>query len=100
MPGINNLRVVNRPGRAGTGLLSRQPGVKGWPADGPGRKGLLAIVIVALAAPLQPIALPSTPKAACENRKISGAFEKYVRATEERNNSELRRGTDLAWIDS
>jgi hypothetical protein len=100
MLGINSLRVVNRPGRAGTGLFSRQPGVNRWPADGPGRKSLLAIVIVAFAALLQPIALPSAPKAAGGNRKISQAFEKYVRTTDERNNSELQRGTDLVWIDS
>jgi hypothetical protein len=100
MPGINILRLVNPSGRAGIGLFSRRPGDNGWPAGGPGRKGLLAIVIVALAAPLQPIALPSAPKAACENRKISEAFEKYVGTTDERNNSELQRGTDLVWIDS
>jgi hypothetical protein len=100
MLGINSLPVVNRPGRAGTGLFSRQPGVNAWPADGPGRKGLLAMVMVAFAALLQPIALQSAPKAARGNRKISQAFEKYVRTTDERNNSELQRGTDLVWIDS
>jgi hypothetical protein len=100
MPGINSLPVVNRSGRAGSGLFSRQPRVSGRPADGPGRKGLLAIVIVAFAALTQPIALQSAPSAARANRKISEAFEKYVRTTDERNNSELQRGTDLLWVDS
>src|SRR5258708_34006992 len=97
---INSLPVANRPGRAGTGLFSRQPGVNGWPADDPGRKGLLAVVIVAFAALLQPIALQSAPKAARGNRKISQAFKKNVRTTDERNNSELQRGTALARTDS
>src|SRR6266568_5078927 len=100
MLGINNLRVVSRSGRAAAGLFSRQPGVNGWSADGPGRKGLLAIVTVAFAALLQPVALQSAHSAAPGNRKISEAFEKYVRTTDERNHSELQRGTDLVWIDS
>jgi hypothetical protein len=33
------------------------------------------------------------------NPKIAEVFANYVRATEARNNSELRRGTDLLWID-
>src|SRR6267154_1509579 len=100
MLGINNLRLVNTSGRAAAGLFCRQPGVNGWSADGPGRKGLLAVVMVAFAALLQPIALQSAPRTARGNRKISEAFEKYVRTTDERNNSELQRGTDLVWIDS
>jgi hypothetical protein len=100
MLGINSLRVVNRSGRAGSGRFSRQPRVSGWPADGPGHNGLLAIVIVAFAALLQPIALQSAPSAARENRKILEAFEKYVRTTDQRNNSELQRGSDLLWVDS
>jgi hypothetical protein len=100
MPGINSLPVVNRSGRAGSGLFSRQPRVSGRLADGPGSKGLLAIVIVAFAALLQPIALQSALSAARANRKISEAFEKYVRTTDERNHSELQRGIDLLWVDS
>jgi len=100
MLGINNLRLVNTSGRAAAGLFCRQPGVNGWSADGPGRKGLLVVVMVAFAALLQPIALQSAPRTARGNRKISEAFEKYVRTTDERNHSELQRGTDLVWIDS
>ena len=103
MLGINNLRLVNRSGRAATGLFSRQPAVSGWSTAGScglGRKGLLAIAIVASAALLQPIALPSAPNSAEGNRKISEAFEKYVRTTDQRNDSELQRGIDLLWIDS
>jgi hypothetical protein len=103
MLGINNLRLINTPGRTGTGLFSRQPGVSGWPAVGPGGpfcKGPLAILIVAFGVLLQPIALQSAPKPPRGNRKITEAFEKYVRTSDERNNFELQRGTDLLWIDS
>ena len=33
------------------------------------------------------------------NPKTYGAFAKYVQATDDRNNSELRRGADFLWID-
>jgi hypothetical protein len=100
MLGINNLRLVNMTGWAAAGLFCRQPGVNGWSVDGSGRKSLLAIAIVAFAALLQPLALQSAPQTARGNREISQAFERYVRTTDERNNSELQRGTDLVWIDS
>jgi hypothetical protein len=44
---------------------------------------------VALAEPAAPVLLPSTVE----------AFEHYVRLTEARNNSELKRGTSLLWVD-
>jgi hypothetical protein len=111
MPGINDLRGVNRPGRNETGVFFRQPSDTG-PAAACGslQTGFAAIVV--LFCMLQPILLHSSTLASAgsssrsslrpggDNGKISDAFAKYVRATNSRNNSELQRGKDLLWVDS
>src|SRR5260370_41819137 len=111
MPGINDLRGANRPGWNETGVFFRQLNDTG-PAAACGwlLTGFAAIVV--LFCLLQPILLHSSTRASAgsssrsslrpggDNGKISDAFAKYVRATDSRNNSELRRGQDLLWVDS
>jgi hypothetical protein len=61
----------------------------------------LACLLVSLAwhqmsAPAAHAAEPPLPKL---KRDTLGAFERYVRLVETRNDAELKRGTDLLWID-
>jgi len=59
-------------------------------------KFLVAMVLAALLLPLAHAA-PPLPKLQSETLI---AFERYVRLTDERNQSELSRGTGLLWVDS
>src|ERR1700756_1526594 len=103
MFGINDLRGVKKAGRYLTGVFSRQL-ENALLAGGSCRKGIVAVFVFA-AALLEPVVLHSSPNLSAaglggDSRRISDAFAGYVRATDARNNSELRRGTDLLWVDS
>jgi hypothetical protein len=104
MFGINDLRAVKKAGRYRTGVFSRQLRENALVAGGSCRKGIVAVFVFA-AALLEPVVLHSSPNSSAagvggDSRRISDAFAGYVRATDARNNSELRRGTDLLWVDS
>jgi hypothetical protein len=97
MFGINDLRRIKGFGQGKVGVFCRR---LQFDSIGPDAFGRSLLAILALAVLLEPMSLWSAPRTAGSNRKISQAFEKYVRATDSRNNSELQSGTDFLWIDS
>jgi hypothetical protein len=69
-----------------------------FPCFWPFRPGAVAFIFLAILS--QAMALGAAPKSAADRQAISEAFSKYVSATDQRNQAELQRGTDLLWIDS
>jgi len=57
---------------------------------------LAALVPHQIVAPVAQAAEPASPKLKTETQ---GAFERYVRRAETRNEAELKRGTALLWVD-
>jgi hypothetical protein len=57
---------------------------------------LVALALHQMSAPVARAGEPALPKLKTETR---GAFERYVKLAEARNDGELKRGTDLLWID-
>jgi hypothetical protein len=101
MTGINDLRSANKSGWDESGVFFRQLKDAGRAAACcPLQTTLIAIFVLVWL--FGPIALHSSPTAPprSDSGKISEAFARYVRATDSRNNSELRRRTDLLWVDS
>jgi len=103
MPGINDLRSANKSDRDEAGVFFRQLKDAGRAAACDSLQTTV-IAIFVLVWLFGPIALHSSPTApprsGGDSGKISEAFTRYVRATDSRNNSELRRRTDLLWVDS
>src|SRR6266404_2382063 len=105
MFGINDLRRVNKAGWDRTGVFSRHLRVNALVLSGVSCRRDIIVAFVLAAALLQPEVLHSSPnsyaaRSGGDSRRIADAFAGYVRATDARNNSELRRGTDLLWVDS
>src|SRR5260370_14387920 len=57
---------------------------------------LVALALNKVAVPLALASEPPFPKLKTETE---AAFERYVRLAEARNEGELKRGTDLLWVD-
>jgi hypothetical protein len=57
---------------------------------------LVALALHQMSAPVARAGEPALPKLKTETQ---GAFERYVKLAEARNDGELKRGTDLLWVD-
>jgi hypothetical protein len=57
---------------------------------------LVGLALQEMSAPVAQAGEPAPPKLKTETQ---GAFERYVRLAEARNESELKRGTNLLWVD-
>jgi hypothetical protein len=95
--GISNLQTVKLCQRVETGVFSRHFAA--------GRRiptffRCSAFAFIFLAILSRAVELRAAPGSAADRGAVSQAFAKYVHATDERNDLELKRATDLLWIDS
>jgi hypothetical protein len=92
---ISNQRVTGNSARHSEGLAGQVKAIDSIPAK------VMAFLLVSLAwhqmsAPAAQAGEPALPKLKPDTL---GAFERYVKLVGKRNDAELKRGTDLLWID-
>ena len=69
------------------------------PIDNIASKIILFVVALAVHQMATPAAVAGKPALPKLKTETQGAFERYVKLVEGRNESELKRGTDLLWVD-
>ena len=94
MPGMTEIADSNAGKQAAGGVLRRR--VRHFAGI---RNGLRIAAAACLGQLILPATIISAPLPVAFERKTAEAFAEYVRATELRNDSELKRGDGLLWID-